>query len=160
MRSEEEVKNKAVELYNRYHSKFLEKNLTRDGMTCKYNIRHRIRENGKIGFCNCLSKLQDECTPIFVCHDKETAEKCVYYQCSDNEQTATERFETEVNDPAVCGQKYPKLAVLIWTLQETNTDFPAEQTNESLPKTNPKNLWGRLKDAVAYLFLMRWITDG
>jgi hypothetical protein len=84
---------------------------------------------------------------VFVCNDPETAERCRVYECRNTEQSVEQDFERVLRSPAQCGHEYPKLAVLIWFLQ----DYAAGSRLSRLRRTA-----GEAVRSVARLLLMRW----
>lgn len=92
--------------------------LSKSPRNCFYNYRQRVRENGVIGFCQNQNVINNVGTKIFVCNDPETAEKCVCFKCRNTEVSVEYDFNEILKSPAKCGKEYPKLAVLIWFLQD------------------------------------------
>ncbi len=71
-----------------------------------------------LGFCGndkVTSKLNRK---LFLCNDDEVAEGCDKFVCKNTEESVESDFNEIIKSPSRCGQEYPKLAVLIWILQE------------------------------------------
>lgn len=159
MQTEKEVIKKANELYERFLSRKLEDFLTTSYHNCKYNNRHRIRGTGMVGFCTCCKLLEDKNQPVFVCNDDDVAKACNFYECKHTKETVIQEYKEEISSPSVCGQRYPKLAVLLWVLQQMSDEQPS-QVFTPKPKTRFQRLstecnviWKSLLNLV----LFRWM---
>jgi len=150
MRSEEQVRERFNQLYERELDKKKKKFLSCNFRNCVYNDIHRVKGNGSFGFCHNPIVVSRTKQFLFVCNDEQTAKKCRYYKCKNNEQAVVESFHSELKSPAICGQKYPKLAVLLWFLQRMPD---AEEA------TRFKRLCGCAKDlfrSLRCLLTFRW----
>jgi len=92
--------------------------LSRSFINCVHNVRLRVKGKGNVGFCQ--NPLVVSCTKngMFVCNDDDTARRCKVYCCRHTEASVEADFEEILKSPARCGSEYPKLAMLIWFLQE------------------------------------------
>ena len=90
-------------------------------LNCKHNCRHRVKGNGRLGFCHSAEVIEKSKSFVVVCNNKEMAEDCKYYECKNTEQSVLNDFNIILRDPSFCGKEYPKLAVLLWVLQEENS---------------------------------------
>ena len=70
-------------------------------------------------------------TRVFVC-DGEIAAKCRMYRCRNTEGSVSEDFDEVLRSPARCGQEYPKLAVLLWCLQDVSVQGRLARFKEAL----------------------------
>jgi len=59
---------------------------------------------------------------IFVCNSDEVAKRCRVFECRNTESSVESEFESILRSPARCGDEYPKLAMLIWFLQDDKSD--------------------------------------
>jgi hypothetical protein len=55
---------------------------------------------------------------IFVCNDDDTACHCKAYRSKNTDEFVEQDFAEILVSPVRCGHEYPKLAVLIWCLQD------------------------------------------
>jgi len=124
MRSRDEVIEKFRQLYAKHLKQMEGEYLSRQPINCVCNNRHRVRKQGIVGFCSNQEVLVGCKQFVFVCNDEETAKKCPYYSCKNTEETVRLAFDDILKNPAFCGQKFPKLAILIWFLQEDKTPNP------------------------------------
>lgn len=119
MRSEEEVRAKFDDLRARRLARRREKFTSRHHRNCLHNVRLRVRGNGKCGFCRCPEVLKRTRGEPFVCDEEGTARRCVHFDCRNTPETVEEDFEAVLRSPARCGNEYPKLAIMIWFLQDS-----------------------------------------
>ncbi len=118
MRTEKEIGDKVKELIDKEIRKKSEEYLTRGYKNCIFNFKCRVKNNGSVGFCKNKSVVESIESPVFVCSDDETAKNCNHYICRNTKESLMNEFKEEISSPSVCGQKYPKLAVLLWVLKE------------------------------------------
>lgn len=150
MQNKEKVLEKFYELYYRALGDKKKEFLSVNYKNCKYNKRHRVKGNSKVGFCNNLfviNKIKDN---IFVCNDEYTASRCKYYSCINDEESVNKMFYDELKSPSICGFKYPKLAVLLWFLQE----IPEEESGNRFLRF--KNIVVSIIKSVYNLFIFKW----
>lgn len=118
MRTEDEVIDKLKEVWHKELNKRKREYLSCGYQNCAYNIRCKVKGNGSIRFCSNSNITDIKNKNIFVCNQDEIAKECKYYKCKNTEEQILEDFRDEIGNPSVCGQKYPKLAVLLWFLQK------------------------------------------
>jgi hypothetical protein len=151
MRSEQEVVERFNEVYEREHRKKLDEYLTAAPINCKHIGRYRVKGNGIMGFCGNPSVLIKVGKPVFVCQDIDTAKHCPCYECHNSEASVTQEFLNELKSPSICGQKYPKLAMLLWFLQR----LPSDESN-----TRRGRLWTLIVETlkgVKAILLLKWM---
>jgi hypothetical protein len=56
----------------------------------------------------------------FVCDEEGTARRCKFFDCRNTPVSVEEDFEAVLGSPARCGNEYPKLAIMIWFLQDSS----------------------------------------
>ena len=117
MRNENEV----LERFRQQYAKQLKKReteyLCHGFLNCRFNKRHRVKGNGRLGFCHNPDVIEKSPQFIVVCGDDKTAEKCPFFWCKRNKELVKADFDEVFKNPAQCGKEYPKLAVLLWFLQ-------------------------------------------
>ncbi len=131
MRSREEVLAKFQELYSKYLGELVAEYTSKDPINCRHNHRHRVKNFGSVGFCNNQKVLLGSKQFVFVCSDKDTAQKCPYFCCKNTEESVLSVYKNILKNPALCGQRFPKLAVLIWFLQ---TPPPSREKRQRFAK--------------------------
>lgn len=124
MRSRDEVVERFRQLYAKHLKQMENSYLSRQSINCRHNSRHRVKKQGVVGFCSNQEVLVGCKQFVFVCNDEETAKRCPYYFCKNTEEVVRIAFDKMLKNPALCGQKFPKLAILIWFLQEEKTPNP------------------------------------
>lgn len=95
-----------------------QKYLCRVFMNCAFNSRMRVKGKGQVGFCQNPIVLSMTKGGMFVCNDDDTARRCRVWACRNTEDSVEREFEDVLRSPARCGEEYPKLAMLIWFLQD------------------------------------------
>ena len=147
MISEKEIFAKFEDIRARRLSQRKEKFLCRGHRNCLHNVRLRIRGNGKCGFCRHPEILKMSKGEPFVCDEEGTARRCKKFDCRNTPETVEEDFEAVLRSPARCGNEYPKLAIMIWFLQDTSR------------RTRGQRLFSAAREvfrSVASLLFWRW----
>jgi len=120
MRNKKEIEDCLTELYVKRLSLRFKKYLHRSHFNCIYNERCSLT-NGlsghKVGCCRNSKISQND--KIFICNDEQQAVKCKYYICSNSKEDIERQFKKDISDPKICGQKEPKIAVLLWVLYDS-----------------------------------------
>lgn len=146
MRDEEEVREKFDQLRSIRLKKRREYFLTRNCENCVFSNKVHLKGKGKINLCSnetVKSRLGRE---IFVCDD-DIAKKCYTYECRRTESEIDEEFLEIISSPSRCGDKYPKLAMLIWFLQGNFKSSKKDRLIDAIKS---------FKRSLAHLFLLRW----
>ena len=118
MRTEEEVKAKFEDMRARRLAQHKEKYLSKYYRNCEHNKICRVKENGKLGFCQNEDVLKHHNGGPGVCDVDGPAATCPRFSCRNTDETVEADFEAILRSPARCGEKFPKLAILIWYLQD------------------------------------------
>jgi len=119
MKDRQEVLARFGELRDRYLADRKDQYLSRRPINCIHNIRLRVKGKGHLGFCQnplVLSK----CGPhkMFVCNDEDVSGRCHVFACRSTNDSVERDFNNVLSSPSRCGNDYPKLAMLIWFLQD------------------------------------------
>jgi len=117
MRTRQEVLERFEDLRSRRLRARRSKYLSKAFMNCRWNKRFRVKGDGKVGFCMhpiVFKKMKDG---VFVCNEDCTAKRCRLFDCAHDAESVEEEFEEVLRSPSRCGNEYPKLAILIWFLQ-------------------------------------------
>jgi len=125
MREKEEVLEKFQELRRAKLNERKQRFLCKSFMNCRHNARFRVKGKGQVGFCQNEVVLSKTTRRMFVCNEDETAQRCRVFDCRNTDDSVEKDFDEIMKSPAQCGNEYPKLAVLIWFLQEP--DSPGRQ---------------------------------
>lgn len=118
MRCIEDVLKRFQLQYDKHLKERWDRYLCRSFLNCCFNERHRVKGNGMVGFCACSEVAERSSSKIVVCGDDKTAKDCRFYQCINTKDSVKQDFDHILKDPSRCGQEYPKLAILIWVLQD------------------------------------------
>jgi len=147
MRSKSEVTEKFEELKSVRLRKRKDEFLSKSCQNCVFNERVHVKGKGKMRICQnseVLDRIQRE---VFICDDDEVAQKCNEFHCRKTKEQVEQEFTEILMSPARCGEVYPKLAILIWFLQERSTLSRWERLKGSSLS---------LRNTLLYLVLLRW----
>ena len=148
MREKSEVLEKFRELRERYLKERKENFLSKKPINCSHNIRLRVKGKGHFGFCqNPLILAKCGSHKMFICNECETAQRCNVFVCKNTAEEVEQTFSEIMASPARCGNDYPKLAMLIWFLQ----DFDVRKRSSRLGQ-----LIGRFFGSIWGIISFRW----
>jgi hypothetical protein len=116
MKSKNEILAKANELRLKCLADMVAEYTERCPRNCQHNTRIRLKGVGKMGICQNEVECEKSGCRTFAC-DEEIPSGCRSYKCANSVESITERFNIIIRNPAQCGSKFPKLAILIWCLQ-------------------------------------------
>jgi hypothetical protein len=119
MREKQEVLEKFYQLRALKLKERKEQFLGRKPRNCFFNFRQHVKENGDVGFCQNPVIVNTIRTKVFVCNNDDTVKRCRCFQCRSTDESVERDFNEVLKSPARCGQEYPKLAILIWFLQDS-----------------------------------------
>ena len=92
--------------------------ICRSPINCSHNLRMRVKGKGQLGFCQNPIILSKTTRGMFICTEEDTAQRCKVFECKNTEASVEADFKAILMSPSRCGNEYPKLAMLIWFLQE------------------------------------------
>lgn len=133
MRTNDEVKQKLEELYERRLKLRLKRCTRHSFKNCKWNKRLDVEDsNGdldhRVGLC--FNPAVTGGTEVVRECGEPQAETCQEYDSNHTKESIVAQFKADISDPKICGQKEPKIAILLWFLHD-NKDFP-ERTEISV----------------------------
>ena len=70
-----------------------------------------------VGFCTNREIIEGTRRSFYVCNEDSTAISCPQYRNINTEATIRQEMADIIKDPCRCGKEYPKLAMLLWVLQ-------------------------------------------
>lgn len=121
MRTYEEVKEKAVFLRNKYLKERIREFTCRKPINCQYYGKAKLATGSKVGVCS--RSRNHELTEC----NCEICKKCNRFVCRNTDESVVDDFNEIVDSASRCGQEYPKLAILLWFLQ----DYDAKAEKQS-----------------------------
>lgn len=121
MREKEEVLEKFRQIRDLKLKERMKEYLCRAPVNCSYNERLRVHGKGMVGFCQNPTVQAATKRGMFVCNEASVAERCRLFRCRNTEESVRLDFDEVMRSPARCGSEYPKLAMLIWFLQESDS---------------------------------------
>ena len=131
MRTYEEVKRNLVALRNRYLKERMKAYLEQKPINCSFSRK------GKINGSKCLLCDRPDSFEIEECNCAK-CRGCSEFVCRNTEESVISDFNAILASPSRCGQEYPKLALLLWFLQDFNP-----KVEKPIRKSFWKSLFGR-----------------
>lgn len=120
MRSKDEVRERCEDLRRRRLRERKQSRLACSHRNCAFNRMVRVAGKGRFGLCtNPEVTHRGGRARLIVCDRDEVAESCRAYEQRVTEEEVEEEFERILRDPAWCGNEYPKLAIMLWFLQDS-----------------------------------------
>ena len=150
MRSKNEILEKFYDLYQRRLKERKKKYLSKSHLNCIYNKKSRVKDHGVLGFCGNEKVTKYQRRFVVLCNDETTAEGCDKFRCKHSEESVEKDFVEILRSPSRCGQEYPKLAVLIYILQNENIKAGKQNIKTGSDQNElEKNLFGE-KEKIGY----------
>ena len=116
MRSYDEVEKRYQEMYDKYYQKMYEEYTSRQAINCSHNVKTHVKGVGRVGYCNHPKAVEKRGRHKVVCEGCKLAKDCIAFTCKNSDEAIDTEFQKIVDSPARCGDKFPKLAILIWML--------------------------------------------
>ena len=132
MRRRSEVLGRFIEVSERKLKERKVKFLSRLPINCVCNKKISIPGFGNVRVCGNTDLIYNlPHGPWHICNEQCTAEKCKAYRCKNSEESVELTFREILASPSRCGNEYPKLAMLIWFLQDMRlTDTVEEEVTQ------------------------------
>jgi len=149
MRNETEVAQRTREIMNELRDRYIAERTARTPINCVNNKRCTQRH---VDFRYCTLKTTTNITPnnsghwisrLFVCDTDEWARNCPDFKAN-IATDLTNEFNEIIKSPSRCGQQFPHLAALLWTLSSPSHASAPAQPAAPAPRTWYQRLWGRL----------------
>jgi hypothetical protein len=147
MRSKREVLQRFEELRATRLKKRKDEFLTQSPQNCRHNARMRVKGKGVVGFCQNPNVLKRCDSHLFVCDEELTASRCRVFECRNDEASVERDFEEILASPSRCGNEYPKLAIMIWFLQEYESTTRGSRL---------KYEWSKLLSSIWRMAALKW----
>jgi hypothetical protein len=150
MRSREEVLERFRELRDKNLRQRKSRFLSSDFVNCAHNVRLPVKGVGKVGLCQNPVLLEKRGQKPLVCNGSEFSNRCECFKHIHTERLIEHEFEAILSSPSRCGEEYPKLAMLIWFLQDDSRHS----------ETRTWRLLGHVRRAFSELFKVvtfRWL---
>lgn len=117
MRNKTEIIERFHELVTNCLRQRKEKYLSRGPDNCDFHYKLRVKGEKQLSLCQNPVILSCIKAKAFVCSE-ESSQTCRVFKCRNTPESVERDFAEVLRSPARCGQEYPKLAVLIWCLQD------------------------------------------
>jgi len=147
MRKEREVKERLAALCIDRLKKRKDEFLSVNSRNCEFNARARITGKGMVGFCKHKDIRKRSDNGVVVCDGCDRAKRCNSFKCKNTHKSVETDFYAVLRSPSRCGNEYPKVAILIWFLQ----DFPKQSRLKRMSRSLRE-----LFVSIWRLLLFRW----
>jgi len=133
MRNEAEVSQRTRELISDLRNRYVKDRTSQCCVNCAYNARC-VQRSVDFRYCT-LKTVTSACdtnhqiSKLFVCDTDEWAKNCPDFKHKCDKEKAENEFNEIIRSPSRCGQVFPHLAALLWTLQAP--DSAQSQPNPS-----------------------------
>jgi hypothetical protein len=135
MKTEQQITEKVDSLFQKRLKQRKEKFLAKHHRNCLFNLSKDI--NGEEHcFCTNVNNSLVQNELIFLCENIEVCERCSFYQCKNTEKSVEEQMIKDISDPSICGIKEPKLAVLLWVLNDGNKSLEKKEQEKKEQEKN------------------------
>jgi len=123
LKSKKEIRDKTLQVMERSLKELKKDLLSRKVTNCVCGE--------KLMDCNllagyCCSYERRNCDVVQVCHD-ERASTCLSFESKQTPETVKQELKSIIKNPALCGEKFPKLSALLWVLGGDLTDKETEK---------------------------------
>ena len=126
MKTEEQIKQKIEQLFQKRLDQRNEKYLSKHYRNCLFNFSKEI-DGIEHFFCTNVENPEVKNEIICLCENLEKCQKCNHYICKHTEESVKKEMINDISEPSICGVKEPKLAVLLWVLRgEDKKEFKEE----------------------------------
>jgi hypothetical protein len=155
MRNKQEIIDKAQSLLKGAKEEFINKRIGKHFKNCKYNECSVARNIGKFHYCKLKSDMNNDIiSKLFICDCDEWVNKCEEFECKNTTETAESDFNDVIKNPSRCSQLFPRLAALLWVLNDGNhrgSNLNSDSQN-SIPHGHDKNeKTGLLRRIIRYV---------
>jgi hypothetical protein len=140
MKTEAELKMRLNELYDHRLTLRIRRLLRRGFRNCVHNKRVSLEDGngefeGRFGLCMNPVVTGSEDAVLKCGNEREKGCQCYKAKYESRDQVKAE-FDAELRDPKICGQREPKIAVMMWVLHEG--------AESSLGSAQGDSIWVRL----------------
>jgi hypothetical protein len=143
MKTQLEISNRAQEIMNHVRKSFIKQRLTRTHQNCIHN-RRCCQRAVDFRYCNLKTEADDDTKikRLFVCDSDDWSTNCQEFSNKTTKKEAEQLFYDIVMSPSRCGQTFPHLAALLWTLNES---APRSEKQQETPR---RSLLQRVRDLI------------
>ena len=133
MKTEEEIKSQLVLVYERRLMLRIERKTKH---TCR-NCKHGIKCDFDFGDFGSMSK--------WVCKNNKTYNEGCGFACLHNEKEIEEEMLRDIADPAICGAKEPKIAMLMWVLHNSSPKSESNSNSKQEQQEKAEGILNKIK---------------
>lgn len=112
MKSKKEIRDKTLQVIDRCLKESKKELLSRKVTNCVSSGQIKSYGGNDGYYCKC----QMLCDGMVQVCDNERASVCGLFECKHSSSSVKREFKETILNPALCGEKYPKLSALLWVL--------------------------------------------
>lgn len=132
MKSEEEVKRQLEEVYEHRLKLRIDRRMKR---MCR-NCRLGISRDFDLGDFGTMTKWE--------CKDGRNCGEYCGFQCNCDVKGIEDEMLSDISDPAICGAKEPKIAMLLWVLHNGKGEAPTTEPQEQ-SSSSEESFWDKIR---------------
>jgi hypothetical protein len=135
MKNEEEIKRQLEEVYEHRLRLRVDRKTKRMCRNCKYGICKEF----DLGDFGTMTKWE--------CKDGKNCGEYCGFECRSTVKEIEDEMFSDIADPAVCGAKEPKIAMLLWVLhgKKDSSEEPPKQQPVEESSSSKISFWDRIK---------------
>ena len=137
MKTEEEIKKQLEEVYEHRLQLRVERKTKRMCRNCRYGICKEF----DLGDFGTMTKWE--------CKDGKNCGEYCGFSCKVTVQEVEDEMFDDIKDPAICGAKEPKIAMLLWVLHRGRKEGESSESSFSPAESGSSNsnltFWDKLK---------------
>lgn len=131
MKSEEEVKRQLEDVYEHRLQLRIDRKMKRMCRNCKRGLCKEF----DLGDFGTMTKWE--------CKDGRNCGEYCGFECNSDVKSIEDEMLADISDPAICGAKEPKIAMLLWVLHNRKESEKQEAKEES--SSSKVSLWEKIK---------------
>jgi hypothetical protein len=112
LKSKKEIRDKTFQVMERCLKESKKELLSRKVTNCVNSGQIKAYGGSDGNYC----KYQMLCNGMVQVCDDERASGCDMFECQNSSASVKREFKETILNPALCGEKYPKLSALLWVL--------------------------------------------
>lgn len=131
MKSEEEVKRQLEDVYEHRLQLRIDRKMKRMCRNCKRGLCKEF----DLGDFGTMTKWE--------CKNGRNCGEYCGFECNSDVKSIEDEMLADISDPAICGAKEPKIAMLLWVLH--NKKEPEHMEAKEEPSSSKVSLWEKIK---------------
>lgn len=116
MKDKEAIERKLEEVQYQYFTREYGDKLSCRPKNCVHNYRHE-EDGEEVGLCMLGAENYEE-WPGNVCDEKETAQKCPFFELKHDQDSLKREFAEKMDDKSLLAREYKDIVALKWVLED------------------------------------------